>query len=259
MDKPIQIRSRQTAALDAARTRALARTPRQSMWHGIIHSIPFMLVLAPFGLLFGVVATSAGFNLAQTTGSSVLVLAGASQFTAVQLITDHAPVWLVITSSLAVNLRMAMYSASIVPWLGEASQMSRAAIAYSLIDQTYVMSFEYFQNTPKLSLRQRLGYFSGTAIGTCGPWIIFSFIGSVTSRVIPTDIPLDFAIPITFISMIAPALRTPAHITAATVSVISSLMLTRLPAGVGTILAALLAMFAGAIVETYIRRRTMHR
>lgn len=169
--------------------------------------------------------------------------------------TDHAPIWLVILSSLAVNLRMAMYSASLVPWLGGASQPARAAIAYSLIDQTYVLSVEHYQNVPKLSLSQRLAYFAGTAIMMCGAWIVFCFIGATAGRAIPASIPLDFAVPITFLAMIAPALRTPAHVAAATVAVVVSLALTWLPAGVGPMIAALLAMITGAGVETVILRR----
>ncbi|SDD96425.1 4-azaleucine resistance probable transporter AzlC [Paracoccus isoporae] len=227
----------------------------QSLRHGALQSLPFLLVIAPFGLLFGVVATAAGFDLAETMGFTILVFAGASQFTAVQLMTDQAPVWLVILSSLAVNLRMAMYSASMVPWLGTASQPTRAAIAYALIDQTYVLSIDYYQNAPRLSLPQRLGYFAGTSLVMCGAWVSCSLAGAVFGRAIPDSIPLDFAVPITFLAMIAPALRTPAHVAAASVAVIVSLLLVGLPAGVGPMIAALLAMLTGAGVETMMIRR----
>ncbi|MFV0293203.1 MAG: AzlC family ABC transporter permease [Paracoccus sp. (in: a-proteobacteria)] len=247
--------SRRITAFETARTRALVRTPMQSLRHGAFQSAPLLLVIIPFGLLFGVVATAAGFDLAQVMGFTVLVLAGASQFTAVQLMTDNAPVWLVILSSLAVNLRMAMYSASMVPWLGEASQPARAAVAYSLIDQTYVLSIGQFQNAPTLSMGQRLGYFAGTALVMCGFWTVFSFIGATVGRAIPDSIPLDFAVPITFLAMIAPALRTLPHVTAATIAVILSLVLAELPAGVGTMIAAFWAMLAGAGAETLMQRR----
>ncbi|TKW66464.1 MAG: AzlC family ABC transporter permease [Paracoccus denitrificans] len=255
MKNASQRSSRRSAAIEAARARAVARNPRQSLMHGLIQSTPFLLVIVPFGLLFGVVASKAGFDLAEVMGFTVLVLAGASQFTAVQLMTDHAPVWLVILSSLAVNLRMAMYSASLVPWLGGASQLSRAAVAYSLIDQTYVLSIEHFQNVPKLSITQRLAYFAGTAILMCGSWIVFCFIGATAGRAIPASIPLDFVVPITFLAMIAPALRTPPHVAAATVAVVVSLALAWLPAGVGPMIAAALAMATGAGVETMLLRR----
>ncbi|MDO5641281.1 MAG: AzlC family ABC transporter permease [Paracoccus sp. (in: a-proteobacteria)] len=255
MTQPTQTPSRRAAALEASRARALARSPAQSLRHAVVQSLPYLLVILPFGLLFGVVATNAGFDLAEAMGFTVLVLAGASQFTAIQLMTEQAPVWLIILSSLAVNLRMAMYSAAMVPWLGGASWPARAAVAYGLIDQTYVMSVEQYQKAPGLSLAQKLGYFTGTAIVMCGGWIIASFIGATAGRAIPASIPLDFAVPITFLAMVAPALRTPPHIAAATVAVVLSLALTGLPAGVGPMIAALAAMLTGAGLETLMLRR----
>ena len=109
---------------------------------------------------------------------------------------------------------------------------ARAAVAYSLVDQTYALSIDYYQNTPKLSIPQRLGYFFGTAIVMCGAWMVFAYLGATVGRAIPDSVPLDFAVPITFLAMIAPALRSLPHMVAATVAVIVSLLLVGLPAGV---------------------------
>ncbi|MFO7920324.1 MAG: AzlC family ABC transporter permease, partial [Nioella sp.] len=80
---------------------------------GIRASLPFLLVVLPFGALFGVVGTEAGLNLAQVMGFSIVIIAGAAQFTAVQLMQEQAPTVIVLASALAVNLRMAMYAASL--------------------------------------------------------------------------------------------------------------------------------------------------
>lgn len=241
--------------LTEAQARSLSRSPRQSFRHGIIHSLPFLLVVMPFAMLFGLIATEAGLDIAQVMGFSALVLAGASQFTAIQLLTDHAPVWLVLVSALAVNLRMAMYSASLVPWLGQVSPLGRASVAFLLIDQTYAVSIAHFQNNPKLGLAQRMAYFLGTALTLCLPWVVFTYLGAVFGRAIPESWALDFAVPITFLAMIAPALRTAAHVTAATVSVILALVFAGLPSGVGLLIAAPAAMTAGAWVETIMIKR----
>ncbi|MTH76581.1 branched-chain amino acid ABC transporter permease [Paracoccus aestuariivivens] len=235
--------------LSPEQKRALARTPAQCLRHGVIQSLPFLLVLVPFGLLFGVLSAESGLDLAQVMGFSVLVLAGASQFTAVQLLTDHAPTVIVIVSALAVNLRMAMYSASLVPWLGDAGPRQRALTAYLLIDQTYALSIQQFERNPRLRLDQRLAYFLGTAICACVPWVIASAVGFRLGRAIPESWALDFALPITFLAMVAPMLRSAAHIAAAGVSIVASLVFTVLPSGLGILLAAPLAMATGAWVE----------
>lgn len=240
--------------LSEAERRVLARTPAECFRQGVLQSLPFLLVIFPFGVLFGVVATDAGLDLAQVIGFSVLVLAGASQFTAVQLLADHAPVVIVFISALAVNLRMAMYSASIAPWIGEATPRQRGIIAYLLIDQTYALSYQEYEKHPALRLDQRLAYFFGTALICCFPWIVATIVGATVGKAIPESWALDFAIPITFIAMIAPMLRTSAHRVAAFVAVVASLIFAGLPSGLGLLIAAPLGMAAGAWVETRTER-----
>ncbi|MBU2956969.1 AzlC family ABC transporter permease [Paracoccus sp. 1_MG-2023] len=235
---------------DPITARALARTPRQAFWHGMWQSLPFLIVIVPFALLFGVVASEAGLDLAQVMGFSVLVLAGASQFTAVQLMSDNAPAIIVILSSLAVNLRMAMYSASLVPWLGNAAGRHKAWIAYVLIDQSYALSIQHYERHPRLSMPQRLAYFAGCVTPLCIPWMIATGVGAVIGNAMPEGIALDFALPITFLAMIAPMLRTPAHLAACFTAILSALLLAGLPSGLGLLIAAPLGMIAGAVVET---------
>jgi len=66
---------------------------------------------------------------------------------------------------------------------------------------------------------------------------------------IPPDIGLDFAMPIAFLAMVAPALRTPAHVAAAFVSIVLALCLFWVPLNLGLLLAALGAMMVGAEIE----------
>lgn len=215
----------------------------------MIQALPFLVVIIPFAVLFGVVATEAGMDLAKVMGFSVLVLAGASQFTAIQLILDNAPAVIVILSGLAVNLRMAMYSASLVPWLRDASGAQKAWLAYALIDQSYALSIQHYERHPRLSLQQRLAYFAGTATMLCIPWMIATWVGATVGQAIPDSIALDFAMPITFLAMIAPMLRTTAHLAACFVAVSSALALAWMPSGLGLLIAAPLGMAAGAVVE----------
>lgn len=222
---------------------------------GAVKSLPFLIVMIPFATLFGVVATEAGMDVAQVMGFSVLVLAGASQFTAVQLLSDNASVIIVILSCLAVNLRMAMYSASLVPWLRGASGGHKAWVAYALVDQSYALSIQEYEADPRLTLPQRLAFFAGVVMVVCLPWMIFSWVGATVGRAIPDDIALDFAMPITFLAMIAPMLRTPAHLAACFVAILGSLLFAGLPSGLGLLIASPLGMAVGALVETWSKQR----
>lgn len=234
----------------------MARSNGKSIYlQGVRDGAPFVLVVVPFALLFGVVGTEAGLSLAEVMGFSVLVIAGAAQFTALQLMVEEAPTVIVIATALAVNLRMAMYSASLTPYLGRASVWRRACVAYLLVDQSYALSHLKYENEPELTLSERLRYFFGVISPVAPGWYAASFVGAVAGGAIPPEFALDFAVPITFLAMIAPALRTLAHVAAAAVSVGGTLALIWMPYGTGLLVAAVVAMIVGAQVELWMGKR----
>ena len=87
-----------------------------------------------------------------------------------------------------------------------------------------------------------------------GAWAAAT-LGFVLGRAIPESWALDFAVPITFLAMIGPMLRTPAHVAAALVAIVASLAFASLPSGLGLFVAAPLAMLTGAGVEVLTERR----
>ncbi len=229
--------------------------PKSAFWSGFRNGAPFVLVVVPFALLFGVVATRAGLNLVETMAMTVLVIAGAAQFTALSLLQEHAPTFIVLATALAVNLRMAMYSAALVPHIGGAPRWLRMLMAYFLVDQVFAVSIARFEQPPAMSQAERIAYYFGAASPIVPLWYLFSWVGAVAGKAIPPQYALDFAVPITFIALVAPMLRSLPHVSAALVSVVAALALAGLPFNLGLIVAALLAMIAGAWVESWQTRR----
>lgn len=228
----------------------MSATIRKSpFWRGARDGLPYILVIAPFALLFGVVATEAGLNIAQTMGFTVLVIAGAAQFTAVQLLSENAPVWLILAASLGVNLRMAMYSATLTPYLGAAPLWQRTLVAYLMVDQSFATASLTYEREPAMSLSDRVAYFLGIMCPMAPIWYLFTWIGAVAGTAIPEEYALDFALPITFLALVAPAVRTLAHLVAALVAVTVSLLAAGLPPGAGVLLAGIAGMLAGAEIE----------
>ncbi len=233
-----------------------ARGASSPYWRGLVDGLPFLAVVSPFGLLFGVVATEAGLSIFEAVSFSVAVIAGAAQFTALQLMTDQAPVFVVLVSALAVNLRMAMYSAAMTPHLGHLPVWKRALVAYFLVDQTYALGALKFEGSP-MSAREKFGYFMGTMTPICIPWYFATWLGAWGGAAIPTDMGLDFAVPVAFLAMVGPMLRTPAHIVAALVAVVMSLGFAWLPYNLGLIVGGLAGMMAGAQTELVVERRKL--
>lgn len=230
-------------------TTAKSHSPRAAFWRGSRHGAPFVLVVGPFAVLFGVLATEAGLSVLETMSFSVVVIAGAAQFTALQLMQDGAPTLIVLLSALAVNLRMAMYSASLTPYLGAAPLGQRALIAYVTLDQSYACSIVEFEKNQNSSLAERVAYFFGTSAPVVPAWYLCTYLGAIIGTQIPASWALDFALPITFLALMAPMLRTKAHLVAAFVSIVVSLLCAGLPYSMGLLIAGVLAMLAGARTE----------
>ncbi|WP_306044768.1 AzlC family ABC transporter permease [Nioella sp. MMSF_3534] len=218
-------------------------------WRGIRAALPFLLVVAPFGMLFGVVGTEAGLNLAQIMGFSVVIIAGAAQFTAVQLMQEQAPTLIVLASALAVNLRMAMYAASLAPHLGPAPGWQRILIAYFNVDGTYALSHMEYEAKPAMSLSEKVGFYMGTATVICFPWYVATWIGAVLGASIPAGLSIDFAVPVAFMSFFAPALRTLPHVAAAITAIILAILLQGVPYSLWILLAGAGGMIVGAELE----------
>ncbi|CUH16471.1 Inner membrane protein YgaZ [Jannaschia seosinensis] len=224
-------------------------TETRPFLRGVAEGLPFILIMVPFGLLFGVLASEAGLPVTQVIAFSVIVIAGAAQFTAVQLMVDQVPAIIVVLSALAVNLRMVMYSASIVPHLGAAPMWQRGLIAYLLVDQTYALAAAAYERERTWSVADRVRYFAGTAAPVFPAWVGGTWAGAALGARVPASWPLDFALPLCFLALVGPLLKSRAHVAAAFVSVVMVLALWWVPWGLGLIFAALAAMAVGAEVE----------
>ena len=216
---------------------------------GIRDGAPFILVVGPFAMLFGVLATEDGLSVFETLSFSVVVIAGAAQFTALQLMTEEAPTLVVLASALAVNLRMAMYSAALTPHIGAAPFWQRAVAAYFTVDQSYAISITKYEADPEMSVAEKTAYFFGSVTPVCPFWWVFTLVGAVIGDAIPASFALDFAVPITFLAIIAPALRTRAHVGAAITAAVLSLFLFEVPYNLGILLAGIGGMMVGARLE----------
>lgn len=229
--------------------------PSSAFFRGCRHAMPFLIVVVPFAMLFGALATDAGLSLFEVITFSAVVFAGASQFAALQLMQDHAPLLVILATALAVNLRMVMYSIALSPHLGPAPLGIRAAIAYFLVDQSYVTSVAEFDRNPALTLPEKIAYFFGTITPVALLWYIATYLGARLGRTIPPDYALDFAVPITFLAIIAPMIRTVPHVAATAVSILGALALFKLPYGTGLLVAGVLAMATGATLEYLLDRK----
>lgn len=237
----------------------MTRETGRALLRGFIDSSPFIVIVIPFAVLFGVVARDAGLDILQVVAMSAIVIAGAAQFTALGLLVEHAPVFVVLLAALAVNMRMAMYSAALVPHLGAASMRLRMLMAYVMVDQTFAVSLRTYEAEPTMPLDEKVAYYFGCVMAVCPLWYLCTFLGALLGQEIPPALSPDFAVPVCFIALVAPMLRNLPHIVAAGVSVAAALVFSWVPWNLGLIVAALLAMVAGAQCEFWQRRQLLRK
>lgn len=216
---------------------------------GLIDGLPFALTGIPFGLVYGIVAVEAGLDYLQAFSMSLLVFGGASQFAALAQLQDGAPALMAVAAGLMINLRMAIYSASLAPHMGMGPLWKRALASYMLVDNAYVCAITEFTRRPKQPISDRFLYYFATATPICLSWMIATVIGIFGGRAIPASYGIDFAVPLAFVALIAPMLRNLAQVAAALVSVLSVVFLAALPYNSELILGGLLGMLVGSEVE----------
>ena len=89
-------------------------------------------------------------------------------------------------------------------------------------------------------------------------WFAFSYLGATLGTQFPANIPIDFALPIAFLSVIAPMVRSLPHLIAATVAIIVSLICIEVPYSLGLIIAGLAGMAAGSQSEVWLNNKVTH-
>jgi len=230
-------------------------TANQAFRRGFVDCAPFLLIVVPYSMLFGVVARDAGLDLLQTMSMSVLVIAGASQFTAIALLQDQAPVFIALLTALAVNLRMAMYSAALVPHVGHARLGIRALMAYLMVDQAFAVAVRTYEERPDMAPAEKVAYYFGCMAVICPFWYGCTFLGAVLGTSIPPVFSLDFAVPVCFIALTAPLVRSAPHVIAALVAALAAISFAWVPWSLGLIIAASIGIVAGAQAELFLRRR----
>src|SRR5918994_2062852 len=106
---------------------------------------PLLLGVVPFGMVCGIVASDVGLPSAASLGMALLVCAGASQLVALRLVAEGGSVWLVVLSTLIVNLRFVIYSASLAPHFERLPARSKGLLAYLVNDASYAVAVPRFE------------------------------------------------------------------------------------------------------------------
>ncbi len=211
----------------------------------------FMIVLGyiPFGLAAGAAMAQTDVAPAVSILSSPIVYAGAAQLAAVQLLDAGASVALVVFSVLVINARHLLYSASLEPHIADWSRGQRLGAAFFLADPIYALAITRFERAEGAGAKaDKIGYYFAAAVTCYLGWSILVATGVALGAFIPEWVPLELAIPLTFLLLLIPLIKDRAGLLAAIVGGFVALLAHPLPFGFGLMIGAVAGIIAGSIV-----------
>src|SRR5262245_60870501 len=212
-------------------------------------TIPLVIGATPFGLIFGAVAVTSGISPSGAAAMSLIVFAGSAQFIAAGLVAKGTAVGIVILTTFLVNVRHALYSATLAPYMKHLPQRWLAPLGFWLTDESFVVVIAHYQNPDKSPYKH--WFFLGSAVFMYVNWQLWTLIGIVAGQNLhdPASWGLDFALIVTFIGMLVPMIRNRPVLVSVLVSGSVAALAHPLPNQLWLILAAVSGVVAGVITE----------
>ena len=220
----------------------------KSFWAGVQAEIPLLIGVFPFGLIYGALALNAGLSTSAAQMMSSIVFAGSAQFITAQLVHEMTPGLVIVLTIAVVNLRHMLYSASLAPYIASLPTRWKVLLSYLLTDEAYAPTILHYE---KEGITPYAHWFLlGAGCSLWATWQIGTALGIFLGTAIPESWSLDFALPLTFIAMVVPVLKNNAAIAAALSAGVVALITFSLPYKLGLILAALVGILVGTILES---------
>jgi 4-azaleucine resistance transporter AzlC len=222
-------------------------TRKQEFWTGVRDESPILLGVAPFGLIFGALAVSAHIAGPAAQAMSSIIFAGSSQFISAQMIGSGTSGLVIILVVFVVNLRHALYSASIAPHVRHLARGWKFLLGYLLTDEAYAVTITHYNQEGDPANRH--WYFLGAGLTLWTVWQVSTAAGIFIGAQLPQDWPLGFVLPLTFIALVVPALKDKAGIAAAVTAALVGVLTFAFPFKIGLLAAAFIGILTGLLVE----------
>lgn len=174
---------------------------RSEFIRGIKAGFPVFIAFLPIATTFSVLAMNAGLSRAETNTMSILLLAGASQMMAVNMIFAGAGIFEIVLATFIINLRHLIMSSYVMNRLKTTPRKVRLLLAFGITDETFAIL------SAESEKKENEGcFFGGLVLITYGSWVFGTVLGSILIYFIPTFIcnSMVIALYAMFIAIIVP-------------------------------------------------------
>jgi 4-azaleucine resistance transporter AzlC len=173
---------------------------RDDVRRGLGDIWPAAVAAMPIGFLFGALAAGKGLSPLEVLVMGAMVFAGGAQFAAVELWATPAPIGALVFSTLLINARHVLMSASLAPKLTGFSTTQKLLGLYYMADENWALA-EKRARTHRLTP----AYWFGMALPFVACWMTTSTLGATIGAALgdPKRFGADFAFTALFIALVA--------------------------------------------------------
>ena len=214
---------------------------------GFFDVAPHLLSVVPFGIIFGAIGIELGFDPIMTYATSLIIFGGASQIVFLQLLSGGASSLIAITSVGVINSRHFLYGAVLSEYLQKLSLIKKLFISYFIVDQGFAVSNQYFKKKPNEKFKHY--HLIGSGITLWFIWQVSTIMGIYLGSIVPEELGLKFAIPLTFIAIIINELKKIDHLIVMIVSGLTATFFYNAPFKTYIIISPLIGLFAAMIIN----------
>ena len=207
---------------------------------------PHLLSVVPFGIIFGAIGIELGFDPIMTYATSLIIFGGASQIVFLQLLSGGASSLIAITSVGVINSRHLLYGAVLSEYLNKLSFIKKLFISYFIVDQGFAVSNVYLKKNSEQSFNYYHLMGSGITLWLC--WQIATIMGIFLGSIVPEELGLKFAIPLTFIAIIINELRKLDHLAVMIVSGLAATFFYNAPFKSYILISPLIGLFTAYVI-----------
>lgn len=174
----------------------------QTFFDGFRHTMPLLMSVIPFGILYATIAGAAGFPWWITMLFSIVVYGGSSQLVFIDLFRSLGSPLQAALGANIVNARHLIYSAGVSRRFSYFPIGWRLLLSYLLTDQLFAIAKSRAEEIDALPRHLAPWYFLGSGLCTWSFWVASTGLGILFGHFVPASLNLSFSIPLIFMPLV---------------------------------------------------------